>query len=66
MDPQLGRVVQPWKATHVDIVRDAVLRYGADCMDKILAYVSDGGSRAVALLLYREVYRVHTPAPGTA
>lgn len=55
MDPQLGRVVQPWKAAHVDIVRDALLRYGADCMDKVLALVSGRGPGAVGLLLSAQV-----------
>lgn len=38
-DPDLGRTLQPWKATQVDIVRDALVRYGMDCLDKVVAQV---------------------------
>lgn len=38
-DPELGRPVQPWKAVQVEVVRDALLRYGVDRMDKVVALV---------------------------
>lgn len=39
-DPELGRVVVPWKASHVEAVREALLRYGMDRLDKVVAQVS--------------------------
>ena len=41
-DAELGRVVQPWRAAQVEVVREALLRYGADRLDKVVAQVSHG------------------------
>jgi hypothetical protein len=43
MDPKLGRVVEVWKTSHVDTVRDALLRYGINQVDKVVEQVRGGG-----------------------
>lgn len=39
MDPKLGRVIEVWKTSHVETVRDALLRYGIDQVDKVVEQV---------------------------
>lgn len=46
VDAELGRVVQPWKASQVEPVRDALLRYGADRIDKVIAQVRQQGAHS--------------------
>jgi hypothetical protein len=40
VDPELGRVIEPWRTGQVDLVREALLRYGPDRMDKVVQQVS--------------------------
>lgn len=39
VDPELGRVIEPWRTGQVDLVREALLRYGPDRMDKVVQQV---------------------------
>jgi hypothetical protein len=39
VDLELGRVIEPWRTGQVDFVREALLRYGPDRMDKVVQQV---------------------------